>query len=821
MSVLLALCLYAGPALGLIDKPMPLKLILVSPGHILMAKVEKMDATADPPRLVLKVQESLKKGDKAPFEQIRLLIPAGNEQAKKANHQPQLLKRLAADLPLVIFARKTDEKGKAYQAFVYSNGTWFQMASSDPAEQPWEFECCEPYLRGTFKGPTDDLRKVILAYFNDKKDPPAFDKKVAEVGGFGPEVKTGGEKKEEKKEEKKSGAGVQRGAVFAVIPTVAIGGPLAILAMLFPSLFGSPREIMRRWLALLTVASVLSIVYLIEAIFPGWLNPVVLWLSMALLTLLGVVWAYRRYRALSQRETLEALLPKRGEAIIFYLISIAGLILVPYAYGEGSLFASPWKELLLVWVMVWAGTLGIRYVIWSVRRVPEFKPRLSLEGIMLAALTVACVGMAWGALPRAHAATTDPDPIVPTDSARDDVPPRKAQVAWTFKAENLGKLHSTPLIHGDRVFVSVSHEAGLFDNFGRIYCVDRKTGQKIWSFDDNKKMKQVFCSPCWADGKLYVGEGYHQHDNCRMFCLDAESGSVLWQFPTRSHTESSPCVVNGRVYFGAGDDGIYCVDAKTGKEIWHFEGRHVDVNPVVVDGKLYGGSGYGQTNVMFCLDAVNGNRLWETPSRLPVFGSPTVLGKQVFFGTGTGNLIESEKGNEAGALVCLQADTGALIWSFKDVGDAVHTHPVVDRRHVYFGSRDKHVYCVNRSDGSLRWKQAVGSPIAASPAAVTCASCGDSNSVYAMGVNGQLCCFNADDGTLFYRFDVVPPADGPKAQMVSSPRVTVTHDGKTDVRRIYFGAALDQGDLWDAVLYCLEDRYQWPVPAGQWAPTSR
>jgi hypothetical protein len=169
-------------------------------------------------------------------------------------------------------------------------------------------------LRGTFKGPTADLQKVILAYYNEKKEPPAFDKKAAEVGGFGPEVKP-----EEKKEDKKGGAALHRGPVFAVSPTVAIGGPLAILAMLFPSLFGSPREIMRRWLALLSVASVLSLVVLIQATFPGWLGIswVALWLFMAVVTLLGTIWAWRRYLLPGQhcRPDPGALRLRRGVAV--------------------------------------------------------------------------------------------------------------------------------------------------------------------------------------------------------------------------------------------------------------------------------------------------------------------------------------------------------------------------------------------------------------------------------------------------------------------------------------------------------------------------
>jgi outer membrane protein assembly factor BamB len=300
-----------------------------------------------------------------------------------------------------------------------------------------------------------------------------------------------------------------------------------------------------------------------------------------------------------------------------------------------------------------------------------------------------------------------------------------------------------------------------------------------------------------------------------LLCLDAKTGAKLWEFQTGSHTESSPCVVDGRVYFGAGDDGLYCVNAETGKEIWHFEGLHIDTSPAVVDGRLFGGSGYGKF-IMFCLDAKNGRRLWEVPSKLPVFGSPTVLGKQVFFGTGTGNLVQRDTGNPAGALVCLNAESGAEMWRFSGVKDAIHTRPAVDRRSVYCGSADGHIYCVNRRDGTLRWSHDVGSAIGAAPVLVTCPTCGDSNSVYAIGSEGRVCCLDADNGQLFWSFDIAQQSKL-RPQIFSSPRVVVTHDGKEERRRLYFGAGLDNTDVWSAALYCLEDTYRWPVPSGTWA----
>src|SRR5262249_40484221 len=162
------------------------------------------------------------------------------------------------------------------------------------------------------------------------------------------------------------------------------------------------------------------------------------------------------------------------------------------------------------------------------------------------------------------------------------------------------------------------------------FCLDRNTGKVIWKFDDRGELKQMFSSPRIANGRLYVGEGFHQDSFCKLYCLDAASGEKLWHIQTKSHTESSPTIVDGKVYLGAGDDGFYGADAENGKIIWHFEGAHVDFNPVLVDGKLYAGSGYG-TYEIFCLDADKGQPLWRQPIDLPAFATPAIAGDRVIF----------------------------------------------------------------------------------------------------------------------------------------------------------------------------------------------
>src|SRR5262249_10222543 len=149
------------------------------------------------------------------------------------------------------------------------------------------------------------------------------------------------------------------------------------------------------------------------------------------------------------------------------------------------------------------------------------------------------------------------------------------RLVWTFRAPDKGGISSSPLVDGDRIYIAASHDS-VFTSYGALYCLDRANGNLIWTFHDDKKMKSVFSSPCSADGKVFIGEGFHQDANCKLYCLRANNGQKVWEFQTESHTESSPCVVNGKVYFGAGDDGLYCVDAATGKEVWHFPGFHID-----------------------------------------------------------------------------------------------------------------------------------------------------------------------------------------------------------------------------------------------------
>jgi outer membrane protein assembly factor BamB len=388
----------------------------------------------------------------------------------------------------------------------------------------------------------------------------------------------------------------------------------------------------------------------------------------------------------------------------------------------------------------------------------------------------------------------------------DQHPSPQVEVVWAFEAQQRGAIASTPAVAGDRVFIAAIHST-TFRNAGAVYCLDRATGKPVWRFDDRGAMQHMYSSPTLADGRLYVGEGMHANFTCKLYCLDAGTGKRLWDFAAQGHIESTPAVVEGKVYFSAGDDGIYCLDAATGNRLWQFQGPfHFDTSPAVAAGRVYAGSGVSlthKTTAAFCLDAASGKPLWRTPTNLPVWAPPAVAGDAVYFGLGNGRLQEAAQPPEkpAGALVCLGAAAGQLRWRF-DAEDAVFARATVEAERVYFGSRDGRCYCLEGATGRLRWKRDLGSPVMTSTAYLD-------GRLYVVSTGGSVCCLEPDRGGVIWEHKVAERT-GATPQLYSSPVAVLDAGDERPVRHIYFGSELRTAGGSAAVLYCLRDGAKQP-----------
>src|SRR5262249_23717559 len=415
----------------------------------------------------------------------------------------------------------------------------------------------ETYFRRTFKGTTAELKQITVDFLEKSKEPPGPDRD--EKPGYGPEVN------------EKQGHLPLRGAgpLFAVIVGLPAGGSIGFLALLFPALFGGLPSLMKRWLPLVTAIFTTSTIFTVYLLFLDnlkgtiWSQASAFWMSVAAVNLLCLLWAWRR----SLRLASEPPIPARTERWTISLFSLAGLAslasywLLVGADARGNKFQSLMTQtthlgfpfLLIMSVGFWMG--GLFLLGRQLTRRSETGAAFPSDAVILWSMTVAgLLVLLRGVGPAAPEGQ---------ELAGGEGSVGKRSYQRLFQVPGQADISSAPGVSGNRVFVSAI-EGGFAERSGAVYCIDRDTREPAWKkpFTFDGKMKEAQASPVIADGRVYVGEGWQENDGCHMFCLDENTGELLWKFPTNSHTESTPCVTDGRVFFGAGDDGLYCLDAK-------------------------------------------------------------------------------------------------------------------------------------------------------------------------------------------------------------------------------------------------------------------
>lgn len=315
-----------------------------------------------------------------------------------------------------------------------------------------------------------------------------------------------------------------------------------------------------------------------------------------------------------------------------------------------------------------------------------------------------------------------------TGAVLDAEDPAQGGILWSFYREGIKTIYASPAVVGNRVYVT-SARWELFKKDGAIYSIDADSGEPVWIYNAGG-YRATFSSPAVSGKYLVVGEGLHQTEDARVFCLDVEAseakreGVKLWEYRTRSHVESSPAIADGRAYVGAGDDGFYCFalvpepDGKA-KVLWHLSPekyRDCETSPVVQDGKVYFGLGNGGQAVC-CVDAATGQEIWRLPTPYPVFGSPSLVDGKLYVGMGNGDFVNTAEAlglKPGGEVWCIDAATGKALWR-QPVGGTVLGAVAVEGERVYFGSRDNRFYCFT-ADGKPVGNWDAHAPILTAPA---------------------------------------------------------------------------------------------------------
>ena len=289
--------------------------------------------------------------------------------------------------------------------------------------------------------------------------------------------------------------------------------------------------------------------------------------------------------------------------------------------------------------------------------------------------------------------------------------PNTNQTLWNFTT---GGLLYGPVVADSRVYVGSGDK--------NVYCLDALTGVLIWNYTTGD---WVGSSPAVVDGRVYVGS-----DDRNVYCLDALTGAQIWNYTTGYWVFSSPAVADGKVYVGSCDNKVYCLDALTGILIWNYTtGNFVRSCPAVVDGKVYVGS---DDNKTYCLDALTGAQIWNYTTSGFVGSSPAVVDGRVYVGSGDKNVY------------CLDALTGVLIWNYT-TGSYVFSSPAVVDGKAYVGSCDNKVYCLDALTGAQIWNYTTGYCVTSSPAVAD-------GKVYIGSYDFNVYCLNASTGAKIWSY---------------------------------------------------------------------
>jgi outer membrane protein assembly factor BamB len=316
----------------------------------------------------------------------------------------------------------------------------------------------------------------------------------------------------------------------------------------------------------------------------------------------------------------------------------------------------------------------------------------------------------WRGPSRNGIATSTPVPVKFSDTG-----------GYLWKAPVPGRGHSSPVVVGDRVYLTTADESRETQS---VVAFDRASGELVWherisqgGFPAKNHPKNSEATPTIAcDGeRLFVTFFHHQAIHVTALGLD---GNRIWQksagaFNPKKYEYGyapSPLVYRGMVIISAEYDGqgfLVALRRDNGEQVWRTP-RPVNISyssPVVahVAGKdqlfLSGG------DQVASFDPASGKPLWTAPGTTTATCGTAVWDNDHVFASG---------GYPGAETIAIRADgSGRVAWKHnqRQYEQSLLAHD----GYVYAFTGPGIVFCWRASDGREMWRQRLKGPVSASP----------------------------------------------------------------------------------------------------------
>jgi len=229
----------------------------------------------------------------------------------------------------------------------------------------------------------------------------------------------------------------------------------------------------------------------------------------------------------------------------------------------------------------------------------------------------------------------------------------------------------------DRVFIGASD--------GQFYSIQADTGKVLWTFPTKI---ETLSEPLLNEGILYILTG-----NNSLFALDASDGKQLWLY-TRQDTSSlsirggsKPAIRNGTLYVGFSDGSIVALLAQNGALKWEKQlsrnkkFRDLDSDPLLEGDFMYV---TGYDDHVYCLRAATGETVWQAP--YGGYGSIVMSGDRLYLAASTNEFL------------ALQKETGQKVWSYP-LKEGIATSATVHKGLVIFGESQGALQILDAASG--------------------------------------------------------------------------------------------------------------------------
>lgn len=237
---------------------------------------------------------------------------------------------------------------------------------------------------------------------------------------------------------------------------------------------------------------------------------------------------------------------------------------------------------------------------------------------------------------------------------------------WThsYECPKMDKYHpggpgATPTYHDGRLYT--------ISKPGHFFCLDANTGKVLWKKDLTQELGgQV---PTWGFTSSAVVDGDHVIvDAGTVGAFDRKTGAKKWASRVMPAGYATPILFErgGKPLLAVfNGEGLVLLDRATGKQVGGYEWKtQYDVNaasPIIKGDYIFISSGYGRGAAMLQMQPDGSiTKLWENTDMKNQM-NPSVLIGDAIYG------VDGNTG-QANALICMSAQTGKILWKQDGLG---------------------------------------------------------------------------------------------------------------------------------------------------------